>query len=135
MKLTYRQGHEHKLHVVASHSYNIYENNEHVGEFALLFTGKTVSLWGLQIFEPHRRKGYAKKLLEGIIKALKQQGRHTLALYVKSDNFNARPLYLNLGFKQIPQEDSTSIYMELDLTTPINIGNLPHFNDCKEIEI
>lgn len=133
MTLKY-QDREHKINVVASHTYGIFENEMQVGKFCLLFTNKVVSLWGLEIFSDYQRKGYAKKLLQGVIKALREQGRHVLALYVKKDNHAAIRLYEDLGFVYINQEDSLSYYYELDLTN-ISIGTLPHFKDCKEIDI
>lgn len=135
MKLKYRQNSDKKINVVASHTYEIIENNEYIGEFCLLFTHKLVSLWGLLIFQEYRGKGYAKKLLKVVIERLIAQGRHTLALYVKADNEPAIKLYESLGFARIVQQDSNSYYYELSLQN-ITIGNLPHFNDLnKDYEI
>ena len=124
IKLKY-QDKEHKINVVASHTYGIFDTiwgeEWQIGKFCLLFTNKVVSLWGFEVYPEHQRKGYAKKTLEGVIKALREQGRHILALYVKRDNTSAITLYESLGFKRIEQEDSLSIYYELELTT-IKIG-------------
>lgn len=144
--LSYETDKTKKINVVASHTFyartklqkgdmevhKVELEEVTIGEFCLLFTHKLVSLWGLEIYIPYRRKGYAKKLLQVIIATLKAQGRHYLVLYVLPGNGSAIALYEQLGFKLIPQQDSNSLYYQLDLTD-IKIGNLPHYAGEKEI--
>lgn len=127
MKLIYRRGTQNKICVPASHSYHIATNKGIIGEFCLLFTGSIVSLWSFAIDANQRGKGYGKAVLNILIMELRRQNRDKFVLYVKTDNTGAIKLYESVGFKCVPQSDSTSLYYELPLRHINCITNLPHF--------
>lgn len=135
MKVIYRKGTENKICVPASHSYYIADNEGIIGEFCLLFTGSIVSLWSFAIDPLQRGKGYGKAVLQLLISELRQQNRDKLVLYVKTDNIGAIKLYESVGFKVVPQGDSSSLYYELPLRHINCVTNLPHFAGKEYINI
>ena len=60
--------------------------------------GKRVYLQDLKIKETFRRKGYATKLLEYVIKSYEEQGIYEITIAVDSKNEPAKKLYEKLGF-------------------------------------
>lgn len=71
-----------------------------------------------------RRRGIARRLVEGLISALKGGGVHSLTLEVRASNEPARALYAALGFAQAgrrpgyyrnPREDALILRKEWEL--------------------
>ena len=60
--------------------------------------GRRVYLQDLKIKEAFRRKGYATKLLEYVIKSYEEQGIYEITIAVDSKNEPAKKLYEKLGF-------------------------------------
>jgi ubiquinone/menaquinone biosynthesis C-methylase UbiE len=58
----------------------------------------TCVLFDIYVYEAHRGRGIARSMLERIFESLKADGVHTVLLYVRSDNAQARALYKKLGF-------------------------------------
>jgi ribosomal protein S18 acetylase RimI-like enzyme len=58
----------------------------------------TCVLFDIYVHEAHRGRGVARSMLEQIFESLKADGVHTVLLYVRSDNAQARALYKELGF-------------------------------------
>jgi len=58
----------------------------------------TCLLFDIYVHEAHRGRGIARSMLERIFESLKADGVHTVLLYVRSDNAQARALYKKLGF-------------------------------------
>ena len=57
-------------------------------------------LFDIYVHEAHRGRGVARSILEQIFESLKADGVHTVLLYVRSDNAQARALYKKLGFAE-----------------------------------
>ncbi|MCX6093053.1 MAG: bifunctional GNAT family N-acetyltransferase/class I SAM-dependent methyltransferase [Candidatus Bipolaricaulota bacterium] len=55
-------------------------------------------LFDIYVHAAHRGRGVARAMLEQIFESLKADGVHTVLLYVRSDNAQARALYKKLGF-------------------------------------
>jgi GNAT superfamily N-acetyltransferase/ubiquinone/menaquinone biosynthesis C-methylase UbiE len=60
----------------------------------------TCLLFDIYVPEVHRGRGLGRAILEQIFESLKADGVHTVLLYVRSDNAQARALYKELGFAE-----------------------------------
>jgi GNAT superfamily N-acetyltransferase len=69
--------------------------------FTSLVPGKEANTYslGLGVSQYHRGKGYGRKLMDDIFAAARQKGAVHLILTHHPDNFIARQLYLDMGFK------------------------------------
>ena len=59
---------------------------------------------GLHVLKPYRGKGKAKLLLQKAIEICEHNGMSRFALYCKTDNIEARNLYIKYGFKEVSRE-------------------------------
>ena len=60
---------------------------------------KMAFVYDIEIFEPHRRKGYASQALLAVEDYLRQQGARQIGLHVFGFNTGAQALYLKLGYE------------------------------------
>jgi RimJ/RimL family protein N-acetyltransferase len=71
--------------------------------------GRAVWIYDIEIFAPHRRKGYAKKALRAAEREAAELGAGRIELHVFGHNAAARALYEGAGYSP------TSIVMSKDL--------------------
>ena len=81
-------------------------------------------MMNVAVHPDHRRKGIAETLVTELVKALKEQGSHSLTLEVRESNTPARQLYEKLGFSRVgkrpryyrnPREDALILRKEWEL--------------------
>lgn len=76
---------------------------------------------GLHVLKPYRGKGRAKLLLQKAIEICEHNRMRRFALYCKTDNIEARNLYVRYGFKEVRREvrpeynNEEYLYMVLEL--------------------
>ena len=64
-------------------------------------SSKSAFIYDIEIYEPHRRKGYAKSALSGIETFVAGLGATTLGLHVFKHNSAAVALYRSIGFEMV----------------------------------
>ena len=62
--------------------------------------GKFVALFDFEIFESHRRRGYAKQALDALEQVAAEHGIGRIALHVFGHNTAARALYRKAGYEE-----------------------------------
>lgn len=81
-------------------------------------------MMNIAVAPQYRRRGVAQQLVDGLVKALKQQGVDCLTLEVRASNEPAKALYQKLGFTkaglrpryyQHPKEDALILRKEWEL--------------------
>ena len=58
-------------------------------------------MMNVAVHPDYRRKGIARRLVEGLVAALREKGVYSLALEVRASNVPAISLYEGLGFSQV----------------------------------
>ena len=58
-------------------------------------------MMNVAVHPDYRRKGIARRLVEGLVAALREKGVYSLALEVRASNAPAISLYEGLGFSQV----------------------------------
>lgn len=87
--------------------FNVIENtsNNKVGyiwvKFEVNIRTKSAFIYDIEIFESHRRKGYAKSGLSCIEKVVTDMGATNLGLHVFNHNSAAIALYNSIGYRKI----------------------------------
>ena len=77
---------------------------------------QTSFLFDIYVDPPHRRKGYARDILQQMIEQVSATNRTTIVLNARSDNDAAIALYTDLGFERTNvSEDGKQIEMQLRL--------------------
>jgi ribosomal protein S18 acetylase RimI-like enzyme len=66
-------------------------------------------IYDLEIFEPHRRRGFAEEAMRLIEGVAREKGADTLSLHVFGDNASARRLYGKLGYAETNVRMSKSL--------------------------
>jgi len=78
-----------------------HDGDEPVGFCVSQTIGHEAELMLLGVLPSHRRKGVAKRLLQGLINQLIKAGVKRLFLEMRTDNQEAFALYTEFGFKKI----------------------------------
>ncbi len=77
----------------------IEDDHRLAGTTLLTFTSRAGYVSTVMVDTPHRRRGYAKRMLAAAIDATRATGRRYLVLDVLATNAPARALYSTLGFR------------------------------------
>ena len=70
---------------------------------------KSAFIYDIEIYEAHRRKGYAKSALGHIEKVVADLGASSLGLHVFNHNSAAINLYNNIGYQTVSHSMQKSI--------------------------
>ena len=79
---------------------------EHEIEVLSSFDREVAYVYGVSTVPKFERNGYARILLEYVMKNLKEIGIKKIELTVDMDNFTAKKIYENLGFKIVENLDN-----------------------------
>jgi ribosomal protein S18 acetylase RimI-like enzyme len=75
-------------------------NEEKVGVIWLAVEPRGGFVYDLEIFEAHRRRGYAEEAMRLVEDVAREHGAQKISLHVFADNPNARSLYMKLGYSE-----------------------------------
>ena len=81
--------------------YSISVNNQIIGFLMAMSATDTADILNISIIKDYQRKGYGKKLLQNLIKNLKDRAIGQLILEVRRSNQAAITFYLKHGFEEI----------------------------------
>ena len=62
----------------------------------------------ISLYKPYRSKGYGRKMMEGMLKLLREGGFERVSLAVQKDNYALR-LYESCGFVKLRENDQEYI--------------------------
>ncbi len=80
------------------------DSEEQLAGYAVILTRRNsryARIYSIAVAPAFRGRGVAKRLVNEVIEAQRQQGRHGLSLEVKLDNKQAIQLYQSLGFETV----------------------------------
>ena len=101
--------------------YILIKNDKVIGFFECMILPPDIELYDIAVDESEQGKGYAKIMIDYMIKIAKDSHIHTLFLEVNSINYKAISLYNKYGFKEYSirkdyyGKNEDAILMRLDL--------------------
>lgn len=101
-----------KLQNLNSELLYITEGENQVGSLILIYNESGASIFSVEVLNPHRGKGYGKKLVENAINRCKEKGCRAIELNTEVDNTVANNLYNSLGFELKGLKDSFNNYIK-----------------------
>lgn len=97
----------HEMRVV--HDYRFLVEGACVGEYQLHYTERgEVSLWSFEVYPQFQRRGYARQMIEEVIR---RAGKRDIELLVKRDNTRAWMMYVRAGFSIIMEKVYENEYL------------------------
>lgn len=83
------------------HCFGLVEDDKLVSVCYINLAGKDADIESIYTLKEHRKKGYAKILLDSVIDFIKSKGVDRIFLEVRTSNTIAKSLYKKLGFESI----------------------------------
>jgi ribosomal protein S18 acetylase RimI-like enzyme len=77
------------------------DSGERVGWIWLAIEPRGAFVYDLEVFEVHRRRGYAEAAMRSMEKVARERGATKILLQVFGDNTGARRLYAKLGYSEV----------------------------------